>query len=188
MELSLLEIEKLVQLAQKGREEAFSKLFNYFYPKISRYILFRVNDEDAEDLIAEVFLKVVDKIKKYHKTPKGTFSAWIFRIAHNVVIDFYRKQKEHFQLVNPETGEIQFDIPDKELNPEESVLQAEEHQKIREILRKLPDPHREVLELKFLEEFSNSEISEIIGKSEGNIRVIQLRALRELRKYFPEEE
>ncbi len=188
MELSNLEIEKLVARAQRGQEEAFSELFDFLYPKISRYISFRVNAEDAEDLISEVFLRVVDKLKKYKKTPKGNFSAWVFRIAHNLVIDFYRKKKDLLQLTNPETGELQFDIPDSALNPHDSAVQHEEHRKIREILKKLSDTHREVLQLKFLEGFSNAEIAKIIGKSEVNVRVIQLRALRELRKHFPEEE
>lgn len=186
MELTKLEVEKLVIRAQRGDESSFSELFDYFYPKISRYISFRVNNEDAEDLTADVFLKVVDKLKKYEKIGKGTFSAWIFRIAHNLVIDFYRKKKELLQLTDPETGAIKFDIPDSALNPHESSIQQEEHDKIREILHSLSDNNREVLQLKFLEGFSNQEIAGIIGKTEGNVRVIQLRALRELRKYFPE--
>ncbi len=188
MEISGKELEQLVVRAQRGQEEAFSILFDYFYPKIFRYVSFRVNREDVEDLVADVFLRVVDKIKKYQKKSRGNFSAWVFRIAHNLVIDFYRQKKEYLQLTDPETGELQFDIPDTDFNPAENAIHQEEHQKIREILKKLSDIHREVLELKFLEGFSNAEIAEIIGKSEGNVRVIQLRALRELRKYFPEEE
>ena len=188
MELTNLEIENLVSRAQRGQEKAFSELFNYFYPKIFRYISFRVNQEDVEDLVSEVFLRVVDKLKKYQKTSKGNFSAWVFRIAHNLVIDFYRRRKEYLQLTDPETGELKFDIPDASLNPAETAIQHEEHRQIREIMKNLSDSHREVLQLKFLEGFSNSEIAGIIGKSEGNVRVIQLRALRELRKYFPEEE
>jgi RNA polymerase sigma-70 factor (ECF subfamily) len=188
MELSVLEIEQLVVRAQRGQENAFSELFDYFYPKILRYISFRVNQEDVEDLVSEVFLRVVDKMKRYQKTTKGNFSAWVFRIAHNLVIDFYRQQKEYLRLTDPETGELQFDIPDNALNPHDSAVQHEEHRKIRGILKKLSDTHREVLQLKFLEGFSNPEIAEIIGKSEGNVRVIQLRALRELRKHFSEGE
>lgn len=186
MELTKLEIEKLVTRAQRGDEAGFSELFDHLYPKINRYIYFRVNNEDAEDLIADVFLKVVVSLKKYKKTTKGHFSAWVFRIAHNRVIDFYRKKKEYLQLTDPETGELKFDIPSSDLDPHDSAIQYEEHLKIRGILDTLSGVNREVLELKFLEEFSNSEIAEIIGKSEGNIRVIQLRALRKLRKHFPE--
>jgi DNA-directed RNA polymerase specialized sigma24 family protein len=65
MELSVLEIEQLVVRAQRGQENAFSELFDYFYPKILRYISFRVNQEDVEDLVSEVFLRVVDKMKRY---------------------------------------------------------------------------------------------------------------------------
>jgi RNA polymerase sigma-70 factor (ECF subfamily) len=188
MELSLLEIEKLVISSQKGDDASFSILFDYFYPRISRYVYFRVNNEEAEDLISDIFLKIVSSLKKYHKNDKAKFSSWVFRIAHNTIIDFYRKKKEILRLTDPETDESMFDVLDTSLNPHDASVQNEEHQKIREILKKLPDIHREILELKFLEGFSNAEISQIIGKSEGNIRVIQLRALRELRKYFPEME
>lgn len=186
MDLSLPEIEKIVIRAQKGHEESFSILFDHFYPKISRYVLLRVNNEEAEDIISDVFLKTVVSLKKYKKNNKAKFSSWLFQIAHNTVIDFYRKKKDLLRLANSETGELNFDLEDPSLDPHESAAQHEENLKIHEVLKKLPSSHREILELKFLEDFSNTEIAIITGKSEGNIRVIQLRALRELRKYFPE--
>lgn len=180
------EIEDLVVRAQAGDEDCFSQIFDYLYEKIFRYISFKVDGEEVEDLVSEVFLRVVSQLEKY-KLPekqKSGFSAWVFRIAHNIVIDFYRKKKNDVSFDDPETGEDRFHIPDTEPLPDESVQKQFESQKIREILAKLSPANREVLELRYLEEFSNTEIAHITGKTEGNIRIMQMRALREMRKHF----
>ncbi len=186
MELLPFEIEKLVILSQQGQDESFAQLFDHFYPKISRYVSFRVNSDEVEDIVGDIFFKVISKLKKYQPTAKGNFSAWVFRVAHNTVIDFYRSQREITSLYD-EVGELKHDFPDQKPNPQVNLEKNEDSAKIREILAKLSPVHQEVLQLKFLEGFSNSEIAEIIGKSEGNVRVIQLRALREMRKHFPED-
>ena len=127
------------------------------------------------------------KLKTYKYREKFGFNAWIFRIAHNRVVDFYRKQKELYILDDDEVGE-KFHLPSDDEHPLQKIQREWEAGKIREILSQLSPLNREIIELKFLEDFSNYEISHITGKSEGNIRVIQLRALRELRKYFGEKE
>jgi len=180
--LSKSEIEKLVRRAQFGDEESFATIFDHFFDKIFRYIRFRVDESEAEDLTHDVFLKVVQNFKKYKQTTG--FSAWIFRIAHNTVIDFYRKKRELLGV----DDEISFRIPDPCPNPEQQTQKHQEFQKIRETLNLLSPIHREILELKFLEGFSNAEIAKITEKTEGNVRIIQLRALREMRKHFPFEE
>jgi len=179
------EIEKLVSKAQKGDKKSFSQLFDIFYDKIFRYVKFRVEDSEAEDLVGEIFLKTIQNIKKYSKTKNARFSSWIFRIAHNSVIDFYRKKREFLGIDESADGEDFFiQIKDEAPTPEEHTHQRFETQKMYEALKTIPGNQREILELKFLEGFSNTEIAEITGKSEGNIRIIQLRALREMRKYF----
>ncbi|MBT3349283.1 sigma-70 family RNA polymerase sigma factor [bacterium] len=180
------EVLKLVRRAQTGDESSFAKIFDLFFDKIFRYVRFRVDPEDAEDLTSEVFLKVVENIEKYKPQHKIAFSAWIFRIAHNTVVDFYRKKRELLGLVDAD-GNLKFDVVDDAPLPPEIAQKCWEHAQIHEMLAKLPAGHREILELKFLEDFSNAEIAKITGKSEGNIRVIQLRALREMRKFFPEK-
>lgn len=187
------EIEQLVIQAQKGDEEAFSRVFDEFFEPIARYTKLRTKPEEAEDIINEIFLKVVRNLPRY--TPhqrilaggRGPFAAWIFRIARNQIIDLYRKKRDHLSLHDPETGELKFDFPDPRLDPQQSAEQHEAHRAIHTALKKLPASHREILELKFLHQFSNTEISEITKKSEGAIRVAQLRALRELRKFFPND-
>ncbi len=180
------EIENLVKKAQNGDEESFARIFDYFFPKISRHIAFRVDPEDVEDLAGEIFLKVVQNLKKYTPQKNAGFSAWIFKIAHNSIIDFYRKKKELLGLENEEGEENFFTniADDEEMQPDEIMNRQLEAEKIHEILKELPALHRTILELKFLEGLSNTEIAVITGKTEGNVRVIQLRALREMRKHW----
>ncbi|MCF7830928.1 RNA polymerase sigma factor [Candidatus Gracilibacteria bacterium] len=180
--LTPAQIEKLVGKSQQGCEKSFGRLFDLFFDKIFRYIQFRVAENEAEDLTSDVFLKVVENIKSYKTTKNASFSAWIFRIAHNTVIDFYRRKKELLGL-NDETNEDFFlQIPDENPRPDEQTNTYYDIQKLKEALKSLPDNQREILEFKYLEGFSNTEIAHITGKSEGNIRVLQLRALREIRK------
>ena len=176
------QIEKSVIKAQKGDEKSFALLFDTCYEKISRYVQFRIPEEEVEDLVSEVFLKVVEKIDTYKPDPKAGFNAWIFRIAHNKVIDFYRKKKELLGQSDEDGTDFFLQIPDENLRPDQQTNLNLDVKKLYKILKQLPDVQREILEFKYLEGFSNTEIAKITGKAEGNIRVIQLRALREIRK------
>ncbi len=179
-------IENIVRKVQNGNEKSFAQLFDYFFPKVSRHIAFRVPGEEVEDIVSDVFLKVVKKIKSYTPRSGAGFSSWIFRIANNTVIDFYRKKKE-FLGIEDEENNFFAEIPDEEnLKPDEYTNQQFDYKKMYHLLKKLPSIQRNILELKYLEGFSNFEIAKIIGKSEGNIRVIQLRALREMRQRWNE--
>ncbi len=177
-------IEQWVEKAQHGHERSFVKLYDLFFEPIFRYVAFRVPADQVEDLVGEIFYKVVKNLSKYEKKKGSRFKSWIYRIAHNQVIDFYRKQKE---LLGEDGLEEDFfvNLPDeKEDTPEEQILKKEVYEKLYTVMKQLSPSHREILELKFLEEFTNTEIAQITGKSEGSIRLMQLRALREMRKYF----
>lgn len=186
-DVSKEKIEKLVDRAKAGDEKSFAEIFELFFDKISRYVSFRVEENEAEDVVSDVFLKVVEKLDSYHYQERAGFNAWIFRIAHNTVIDFYRRKKELLGIDDEENEDTILQIPDENLTPDEEADQFLNHKKLRDVLAKLPSLQRDILELKYLEDFSNAEIAEITGKAEGNIRVIQLRALREIRKLWDEE-
>ena len=183
------QIEKLVAAARRGDEGSFKKIFEIFYEKILKYTLFRVEEREAEDLVSEVFLKVVEKLHSYKPDPKAGFNAWIFRIAHNTIIDFYRRKKDILGLGNDDDESENFflQIEDESPRPDENTDHKLNTRRLYAILKKMPAGMREILELKYLEGFSNAEISHVTGKSEGNIRVLQLRALREIRKMWERE-
>lgn len=183
------QVESLVEKAQKGSQAAFADLYDYFYPKIFRYTSFKVLEIDRDDLVSEIFFKFVKNLKKYRKKEGISFDAWLYRMAHNTITDFYRKKSRTMEI--PESNilaekEADFSIFDTqetdEKTPRELLLEKESFDAIENLMKNLPTAQKEILQLKFLEDFSNHEIAKITGKSEGNIRIIQLRALRALRE------
>ncbi len=172
------EIEQLVKLVQKGDQEAFSKIYDYLVNPLYKYIFYRVNSaEDAQDLLETVFLKVWENIRGY-KSTKNTFTAWVFRIAHNLIVDYYRLSKDRY------TDELSLDIPDHDRrhNPIKSTQQVLDQQVLKLAIAKLKKKYRDVIIYKFINELSNQEISDILGKNEGNLRILQFRALKALKK------
>ncbi|MDX9970732.1 MAG: sigma-70 family RNA polymerase sigma factor [Candidatus Gracilibacteria bacterium] len=170
-------IEELVVLVQKGDKDAFSKIYDFFADAVYRYVFFRVNKEDADDLIEQVFLRVWENIGKYKKTKDSKFSSWVFRIAHNLVIDYYRNNKIK------DVSELDLDIPtmDREHNPLRKTEDKLNILLLRKALNNIKKHYREFLILKFINELSNKEISDLLDKSEGGIRILQLRALKALK-------
>lgn len=171
------EIEELVALVKNGDHAAFSTLYDIFVDPLHRYIYFRVNVDDVEDLLEIVFLKVWENIDKY-RDEKASFSAWIFRIAHNLVVDYYRKSKDR------ENVELHVNIPDykREHNPLKNIENELNKGVLREALLGLKKHYQEIIIYKFVNDFSNSEIAKIMGKTEGSLRILQFRALKALRR------
>ena len=171
------EIEELVLASQDGDHDAFSKLYDIFIDPIYRYVYFRVNAEDAEDLVETVFLKVWENLKKYKKKEKTYFSSWIFRIAHNLVVDHYRSYKSLDSL------ELNIQIPDenRQHNPIKNVHNVFNQETLKTAISNLKKSHQQILVHKFINEFSNKEIAEILNKSEGSLRILQFRALKALK-------
>ncbi len=177
-EISKDELAKTIKDAKRGDSDTLAKLCEYVYAKIYSYIYYRVNHrEDAEDLTSEVVLKVVKALK----TQKGNFHAWIYKIATNAVIDFYRRQAVRSGV---SLSEMNYEIPDKSTNFSEQVLTQDS---LRRALSNLTEKQSQVVILKFIEGYSNEEIAKIIGKSVGAVKLLQFRALKSLREYFSEE-
>lgn len=186
-EVSPAVLDKLVRRAQSGDETSFEELFDLVFDRVYQFVRFRVDERDAEDVSGDIFLKMVKHIPRYSPRPGISFFAWLFRIARNTVIDHHRKRRDLLALTDDDTDEVIWDLPDEAPIPTEKMQKQWESNKIREILEKLSPTHREIIELKFLHELTNPEIAMITEKSEGNLRVIQLRALREMRKHFPDQ-
>lgn len=171
------EVEDLVSRSQSGDQEAFAELYEIFVDPIYRYAVFRVKNEDAEDLTENVFLRVWEKLGKYKRQKNKNFSAWIFRIAHNMIVDYYRANSDKVSV------ELTIDVADdkREHNP----LFVTQHNLDRGVLKKalsnLKENYREVIIHKFISDLSNAEIAEVLGKSEGSLRILQFRALKALK-------
>lgn len=169
--------EALLNQAKNGSSDAFAALYNLSFDKVYRFIYYRVSHkETAEDLTEEVFIKAFAGIKDLQKYK--AYEGWLFAIARNKVIDYYRSKKETVDLVEVENS----------LLYESTVLDTlqleSDQKKLLETLTKLPAEQQMILRMKFFEELSNSEIAAALHKSEGAIRVLQFRALANLKKLF----
>jgi RNA polymerase sigma-70 factor (ECF subfamily) len=134
----------------------------------------------AEDLASEVMLKVLESIKKYQF--KGTpFSAWVFRIARNRLIDLHRRRKRH--------GEVNLTEPlaAMQIGPQTLAERALDRGQLQLALRHLTDEQRQVIVLKFIEGFDNASVARVLGRSEGAIKSLQHRALNSLRRVMSGE-
>ena len=165
---------RLVNRAIGGDFAAFGDLYSIYLDRIYRYVFYQVKDKmTAEDITEEVFLKAW-KAMNSCKGKEGTFSSWLYRIAHNHTIDIFRSQCK-VRTVEMETL--------VELSHPTAKLETElDHQEILNSIADLAPNQSQVIILKFIEGLDNLEIERIIGKSQGAIRVLQTRALANLRE------
>lgn len=170
-------IEALVSRAQDGDRDALALLYQEYARAIHRYIHIRVGGDGAqsEDLTQEVFLKVVRKIDSYHYDGKP-FASWLFRIAHNVLVDHYRASKRaNVPLTDTMAGTERED-------PVGIVEQLADISEIKRVIGELPAQQREVISLRFGAGLSVAETARAIGRTEGTVKKLQHVALSKLRK------
>ena len=173
-------IVRLVERAAGGDIEAFGELYSIYLDRIYRYVFYQVKDKmTAEDITEDVFFKawkVIDSCKGRGET----FSPWLYRIAHNQVIDILRSSRK--QLLTAEMETV-----DKVSGPELEVEAELERQELLGLIACLPQNQRQVIILKFIEGLNNHEIGQVMGKSQGAVRVLQMRALARLRRELSRE-
>lgn len=166
----------LIDAAARGDVEAFAELYDAHVQRVYRYFCYWIGDtEEREDLTQQVFLQAWRAIGRYKRT-RAPFRAWLVTIAHNLVVDYYRSKKP--------TATLDRDPPaqDRWSNPEAHLLAASDQESVRRAILRLKPEHQRVLTLRFVEQCEYAEIAQTMGKTEGNIRVIQHRALAELRR------
>jgi RNA polymerase sigma-70 factor, ECF subfamily len=173
----LLDEENLVRRAQQGETEAFSQLYEAYFDKIYRYMAVRIQNEmEAEDMTQQVFIKMLKSIDSY--TIKGIpFSSWLYRIAHNQLIDHYRMQNKRATVPIDEIPERANDD-----DPQRNFEQKMDVEQLMQATKKLTAAQQEVISLRFTGELSIAECAEIMGKSEGAIKALQHSAVLALRK------
>jgi len=171
-ELAEDEVHELLRKFKDGDITAFTKLYEHLYPKVYAYVYYRVNSvQDAEDLTSDVFIKAIENLREQ----KGSFDAWIFRIACNRVIDHYRRRSVRQNPLN---------VEDKNLGSEDFDAIMEGHffqQEFKQALTQLTHDQQEVIILKLVEGYKTDEIAAMLDKSVEAIRALQFRALSTLR-------
>lgn len=174
---SIGNLGEILAAAKLGKQEALADLYETYYVRIYRFVFYRVSHkETAEDLTEDVFIKAFAGLSNLQQSE--AFEGWLFQIARNLVIDYYRKRKQLVPLDAIEnTLEYDTNVVDIiNLQIEQSIL--------IKLLKELNDEQRSVIKMKFLEELDNSTIARVLNKTEGAIRVIQHRAISKLKEIF----
>jgi len=168
---------KLISLSQQGDAEAFARLYACYVGRITRYVYFRVTDHQlAEDITSRIFLKMLEKLDTY-QVGQSQIGAWLYRIAHNAVIDHYRTKKTFISLEDVHQAEIR-----QEDGIEEKLDLQIKSEQLRAALQVLTEEQQRVLILKFIDGLSTREIARQLGKRQGAVRGLQMRALQRLAK------
>lgn len=172
-----MEVEKrqIIEQCKKGNLEEFEKLYNCYFKKIYSFIYYRTHHkETAEDLTSQTFIKALEKIKTFNPDI-GTFSAWIYRIARNKTIDYYRTKKSEIDISNVwglSSGQ----------NMGRNLEVKEKLEEVAKYLKNINQQQREIITMRVWDNLSYKEISEITGKNEASCRMVFSRAIKELRK------
>ncbi len=171
----------VVDAAIAGDESALAELYNLYFPRVYRYILARMgNTYDAEDLTEEVFLRVLDAIERF-QWRQAPFSAWLFRIAHNAVISQRRKEGARGR-----PSQLSEALPVDSQGPEEMVAKRMALNEVMKAAETLPDAQRRVIGYRFAAGLTVAETAQAMGKGEGNVKVIQHKAIAKLREMLTE--
>lgn len=188
--MGLEEIKDLVTRSQNKDKEAFSRLFDFYYDKIIKYVFRRtLNVEYSKDITSNVFLKVLDNIEGFKwKNGINSFNGWIFKIATNEVNQYFRKQNRYKLIIDD--PDIRFNLKD------ESNLSLEIEKKIdndkhliilSKAIKELKPIYQDILHLRYFEEMPYNEISEVLKKNESTVRVYAKRAIEELERILEKD-
>jgi RNA polymerase sigma-70 factor (ECF subfamily) len=171
------EVRKLVERAQAGERNALEELYLLHFDRIYSYLHMTVgNRHDAEDLTTQTFLRMLESIGRF-RFGSAPFSAWLFRIAHNLSMDHFRASRRW----QPEE-EVPEAADSQERSAEDEAFHSIGRTSMLELIQALSEEQQQVLTLKFVFNFSNAETATILGKTEGAVKSLQHRALASLQK------
>ena len=176
----MTELANEKELAERAPKDAaaFAALYDFYFPKIWAYVIRRVgHTETAEDIVSQVFLKITEALPK--RKNNAPFGAWVFRIATNTLIDYYRVsgRRRTEELPAEDT------IAGNELSPDRFTEARAMFCEVEEILSSFPEREKRIVGLRFFAGLSNEEIAEVENVSEGNAAVIVHRALEKIRQH-----
>lgn len=173
--------EALLERAIRGDAEAFGGLYARYLGEFHRYIFYRVaNRLDAEDLTETVFIKAWDALPRF-ESAKVNFRAWLYRIAQNTIVDYYRARQAT-------TDAIPEQLQDSRPSPEGQIQMQDESQGLALAIQSLDASQQQVIICRFINGMSHAETAATLGLAEGHVRVLQMRALQKLRLLLDKEE
>jgi RNA polymerase sigma factor (sigma-70 family) len=179
-----LESENLKVEATQTELKDFISFYNQTIPQVYAYMCYRTNNSsDAEDLTAETYEKVIKKWRHLRREDWDR-KAWMFRVAHNLVVDYYRKRVRRLWL-NLDSIE---ELTAYEDDPEDCAIHSEELHRIRKYLLLVPEQERKVATLRFATDLSYKEIAQVLGLTESNVGTLIYRVIRKLRSYYEQDE
>ena len=178
-----LRLQALVDLARAGDAEAFGQLYDHYVTGIYRFIYYRVGAAHlAEDLTSETFVRGLRAIQRFTWQGKD-FGAWLTTIARNLVVDHFKSSRARLELVAD-------DVPEpgvREPSPEDGVLELLTNEILHDLVNALPPEQRDCILMRFIQGLSIAQTAAALGRSEGAIKQLQLRAVRNLAKSVPED-
>jgi RNA polymerase sigma-70 factor (ECF subfamily) len=175
-----MEISEFISKAQNGNTEAFAGIYDLYAQRIFRYVKLKIqNQPEAEDLLQEIFLKAWKGLPSFNPQA-GNFSAWLYRVASNTINDHFRKLYR-----KPRTIELT-DLDDVATGESvvETLSRESEMTEIKTALKKLRPQYQEVVELRFIQDFTVEETARVMRRSRLSVRVTQTRALKRLRQHL----
>ncbi|MGI6091665.1 MAG: RNA polymerase sigma factor [Veillonellaceae bacterium] len=172
--------QALILDAKNGDREALNILIEKYWQPVYRLVCYKVgNSEDAQELTQDTFLRAFRSLERYHDTG-ASFKTYLGRIAVNLITDFWRKKGRAPQMVD--IGEYQEPFSDTADRPEDAAISAEQQHEIAKLIGSLPSDQRQAVELRIVAGLSVREAANIMGKTEPALKMLQQRALKNLRK------
>ena len=172
----------LVELARGGDKDAFGLLYDHYHRSVYRFLFYRTRSTQlAEDLTSETFFRALRSMNNFRWQGKD-FGAWLMTIARNLVTDHFKAGRTRLELTTEDMG-VHDDATE---GPETAVLASLTNELLMEALTQLPDEQRDCLIMRFLQGLSIAETAEVLGRTDGAVKQLQLRGVRNLAKLMPE--
>lgn len=175
--------EPLLESARRGDQQAIAEIYDGYAPAIYRYAYRRLGHQHvAQDITSQTFHRFLRALRN-GGGPERNLSAWLYRVAHNLIVDHYRRRPSE----PPADVEDVVLVDDETLSQEAQLVQGQEARRVRAALQQLTPLQQQVIVLRFLEEMSIKETASITGKTEGAVKALQYRGINSLRRILEEQ-
>jgi len=189
MDLSKFSDRELISAYISGEESYINEVINRHKSRLMGYIIVSVKDRDiANDIFQDTFIKVINKLKVGAYNEEGKFIQWILRIAHNLIIDYYRKTAKVRMVRSNDEYDVFNSLPVFDKNAEDEIMQKQTHEKIRDLVERLPQNQKEVLKMRHFQEMSFKDIAEQTGVSINTALGRMRYAIINIRKMIKEND